>query len=73
MDVRGERGEAATITVGAVTALAPDAMPIVENVGDEHAAVLNFGIPQGKPGKPGLAAGTIGTFSPAALYYSNFH
>ncbi len=73
VDVRGERGEAATITVGAVTALAPDAMPIVENVGDEHAAVLNFGIPQGKPGTIDLPAGTMGTFSPAALYYSNFY
>lgn len=61
VDVRGETGEkgdAATIAVGNVTALEPGATPVVENVGDAHAAVFNFSIPRGEQG--GSATVTVG-------------
>lgn len=41
----GEPGRAATITVGTVTKLSPNATPTVTNVGTSSAAVFNFGIP----------------------------
>ena len=41
----GEDGDAATITVGTVTALDPGATPTVVNSGTDQAAVLDFGIP----------------------------
>lgn len=41
----GETGPAATVTVGTVTGLGAGAAPTVTNSGDEHNAVLNFGIP----------------------------
>ena len=41
----GETGPAATVAVGTVTGLGADAAPTVTNSGDEHNAVLNFGIP----------------------------
>lgn len=41
----GETGPAATITVGTVTGLDAGSAPTVTNSGDEHNAVLNFGIP----------------------------
>lgn len=41
----GETGPAATIAVGTVTGLGAGAAPTVTNSGDEHNAVLDFGIP----------------------------
>lgn len=41
----GETGPAATVTVGTVTGLRAGAAPTVTNSGDEHNAVLDFGIP----------------------------
>lgn len=41
----GETGPAATIAVGTVTGLDAGAAPTVTNSGDEHNAVLDFGIP----------------------------
>lgn len=41
----GETGPAATVAVGTVTGLGAGAAPTVTNSGDEHNAVLNFGIP----------------------------
>ena len=41
----GETGPAATVTVGTVTGLGAGAAPTVTNSGDEHNAVLDFGIP----------------------------
>lgn len=41
----GETGPAATVAVGTVTGLGAGATPTVTNSGDEHNAVLNFGIP----------------------------
>lgn len=41
----GETGPAATVAVGTVTGLGAGATPTVTNSGDEHNAVLDFGIP----------------------------
>lgn len=41
----GETGPAATVAVGTVTGLGVGAAPTVTNSGDEHNAVLDFGIP----------------------------
>nr|DAM34874.1 MAG TPA: hypothetical protein [Caudoviricetes sp.] len=41
----GETGSAATVAVGTVTGLGAGATPTVTNSGDEHNAVLDFGIP----------------------------
>lgn len=49
----GVDGKAATISVGGVTQLPAGSMPTVSNGGNENAAVLNFGIPVGQPGKDG--------------------
>ena len=45
--LKGEPGNAATITVGTVTTGAPGSQAAVTNVGDEHSAQLNFTIPKG--------------------------
>lgn len=47
-DLRGPPGPAATVAVGDTETLPPGSPATVENVGDEHNAVLNFGIPQEK-------------------------
>ncbi len=47
------RGDAATVTVGTVDTLAPNAPAEVHNDGDQHAAVLRFRIPQGIKGDQG--------------------
>lgn len=41
----GPAGPAATVAVGTVTGLGADAAPTITNSGDEHNAVLDFGIP----------------------------
>lgn len=46
----GKDGAAATVTVGTVTTGEPDTPASVTNSGTEHAAVLDFVIPQGKQG-----------------------
>lgn len=46
----GPGGEAATIEVGEVIAVEPDAEAEVENVGTTSKAVFNFKIPRGQPG-----------------------
>lgn len=46
----GEDGAAATIAVGAVTTLPAGSPATVTNVGNENAAVFDFGIPEGQPG-----------------------
>jgi hypothetical protein len=55
----GPRGTAATIQVGTVTTLDPDAYVTIDNVGDTTHAVLDFGIP-GNVGAVGRVAVTIG-------------
>ena len=42
---QGDTGPAATVAVGTVTGLGAGAAPTVTNSGDEHNAVLDFGIP----------------------------
>lgn len=44
------KGEAATIRIGEITTGEPGTDIIVENVGDEHDAVLNITIPRGRDG-----------------------
>lgn len=52
----GDPGEAATITIGDVTALEPGEEPTVTNTGTNTAAIFAFGIPKGTPGTNGTAA-----------------
>lgn len=51
--LKGDPGEAATITVGEVTSGDPDSPPIVTNAGTSSAAVFDFVIPRGKTGPQG--------------------
>lgn len=51
---RGNDGTAATITVGAVTTASPGTPASVQNVGTATAATLNFTLPQGATGIPGI-------------------
>jgi len=55
--VRGPQGTAATVSVGAVAALAPGATPTVNNTGSASDAVLAFGL----PATPTIAVGTTTT------------
>ena len=48
--LKGDPGEAATITVGKVTASEPGSDPNVTNTGTETAAILNFTLPRGQAG-----------------------
>lgn len=62
----GPQGDAATITVGSVSTTAYGNPAQVVNVGTENEAILNFVIPQGKPGQAtttmgGLTLDTITT------------
>lgn len=50
----GVPGAAATIQVGAVTTGEPGTQAKVVNVGTDNAAVLQFTIPQGRPGTDGM-------------------
>lgn len=58
--LHGEKGEAATITIGTVTTGDAGTNATVTNSGDENNAVFNFTIPRGAdglPGEDGAAAG----------------
>lgn len=58
----GADGQAATIAVGTTSNLPFGSDAVVENVGDETHAILNFGLPQGSPGADGVQATiSIGT------------
>lgn len=50
------RGPAGAITVGEVTSVAPDEQAAVTNTGSETEAVLDFAIPRGEQGLPGVNA-----------------
>ncbi|WP_162141947.1 hypothetical protein [Aureimonas ureilytica] len=50
----GPRGAGATVSIGDVETLPPGAEPTVNNVGTLTDAILEFGIPQGAPGVPGV-------------------
>lgn len=69
--LRGERGEtgeqglAATIGVGNVDTVAPDASAEVLNTGSENAAILDFKIPKGVKGDTGtITIGKVDTVGP---------
>jgi collagen type VII alpha len=76
----GANGEAATVAVGTVTTLAAGSKATVTNTGNEQAAVLNFGIPQGVAGAAGSGGGSgaasgnfAATYHPVSfntLYYA---
>lgn len=51
--VAGPPGQAATITVGNVTASSPGSQPSITNSGSATSAVLNFVLPQGNTGPAG--------------------
>jgi hypothetical protein len=55
----GPRGEPATVEVGTVVTLDPDAFATVENVGTEQHVVLDFGIP-GNVGAVARRTTTVG-------------
>ena len=63
-------GEGATIQIGTVDTLPAGSSAYVNNSGDEHNAIFNFGIPRGENGRDGLNGvdGTDGSdgFSPIA-------
>lgn len=63
----GSEQKAATVTVGAVTTLAPGAQATVKNTGTPAAAVLEFGIPRGADG----TGGTGGSGSAGAVALSD--
>lgn len=50
---KGDKGAAATITVGTVTALPAGSTPVVQNRGTDTAAIFDFKIPQGPQGEEG--------------------
>lgn len=51
--LRGEKGDAATIRIGTVTASEPGAVPEITNSGTANDAVFNFVIPRGIQGPKG--------------------
>lgn len=51
--LKGDPGEAATISVGMVTASAPGSTPIVKNSGTKQDAIFDFVIPRGETGPQG--------------------
>lgn len=53
--LKGDPGEAATISVGTVTASAPGGTPTVTNSGTSNAAVFDFVLPRGEAGPAGPA------------------
>ena len=56
---QGERGDAATITVGTVSTTAYGNTAQVTNSGTEQDAILDFVIPQGKPGEQTTRMGAL--------------
>lgn len=50
----GTNGAAATISIGSVATLQPNASATVTNVGTSNNAILNFGIPKGVDGTTGV-------------------
>lgn len=51
--LKGDPGQAATVSVGTVTASDPGSNPQITNSGTENAAVLNFVLPRGEQGPQG--------------------
>lgn len=51
--IQGEKGDAATIEVGTVVSVPNGEDPYVDNSGDQHNAVLDFGLETGPKGEKG--------------------
>lgn len=51
--LKGDKGDAATIKIGSVTASEPGGEALVKNTGDSHNAVLDITIPRGEVGPIG--------------------
>lgn len=59
---KGEKGDAATITIGETTTIEPSSPAGVINTGDDHAAILKFSIPKGDKGDGAtIKIGTVTT------------
>lgn len=52
---KGDKGDAATVTVGETVTGDAGSQASVQNTGDEHAAVLTFTVPKGDKGDKGDA------------------
>jgi hypothetical protein len=68
----GPQGQAATVSIGSTSTLAPGSLASVTNNGTSTAAILNFAIPQGAagatgPGGPTGAAGPAGPQGPQGI------
>ena len=62
--IKGDKGDAATVTVGKTTTGEPGTDASVVNSGDEHAAILDFTIPRGEVGRTATVA--VGNVSQGA-------
>lgn len=58
-ELKGDKGDAATVDAGTTTTLAAGQSATVTNVGTPSAAIFNFAIPQGIQGIPGLDGASI--------------
>lgn len=67
---KGADGAAATVQVGETTTLPAGSEATVENVGDEHNAVFNFGIPKGADGAS-TVGGLVGQGTLFSGWWSN--
>ena len=63
--LKGDPGEAATISVGTVTASEPGGMPVIINSGTKQNAVFDFVIPRGETGPQGEVG-------PEEVYFGTF-
>lgn len=52
-NIKGPKGEAASLSIGNVTTVSPGSSASVSNRGDEHHAILDFTIPEGAKGAVG--------------------
>lgn len=52
-NIKGPKGEAASVSIGNVTTVSPGSGASVSNRGDEHHAILDFTIPEGATGAVG--------------------
>ena len=62
--IKGDKGDAATVSVGKTTTGEPGTDASVVNSGDEHAAILDFTIPRGEIGRTATVA--VGNVSQGA-------
>ena len=65
----GPAGNAATLSIGTVSTLAPGSAATISNSGTAQNAILNFGIPQGATGPPGSGSTSTTSGSFAAMYH----